>query len=75
MRDPMWAELMPLTSKNAQRDKPGTNLNAWLFTILRNALHSQFRKARRQVGDADGSMRLAFGHLPSSMGSVMSRTC
>jgi hypothetical protein len=55
MRDPMWAELMPLTSKNAQRDKPGTNLNAWLFTILRNAFHCQFRKARRQVGDADGS--------------------
>jgi RNA polymerase sigma-70 factor (ECF subfamily) len=37
------------------RFEPGTNLNAWLFTILRNSFFSQFRKARRQVEDADGS--------------------
>ena len=38
-----------------ERFEPGTNLNAWLFTILRNGFYSQFRKARRQVEDADGS--------------------
>ncbi len=31
----------------------GTNLNAWLFTILRNLFHSDYRK--REIKDADGS--------------------
>ena len=35
--------------------KPGTNMCAWLFTILRNFSRSEFRKRRREVEDADGS--------------------
>src|SRR3954451_13560496 len=38
-----------------ERFEPGTNLSAWLFTILRNSFLSQFYKARRQVEDGDGS--------------------
>jgi RNA polymerase sigma-70 factor, ECF subfamily len=33
---------------------PGTNMAAWLFTILRNAFHSEMRKRRREVADTDG---------------------
>lgn len=32
----------------------GTNMRAWLFTILRNTFYSQQRKARREVMDVDG---------------------
>jgi RNA polymerase sigma-70 factor, ECF subfamily len=39
---------------NLDRFEAGTNLNAWLFTILRNAFLSQYRKTRREVEDPDG---------------------
>jgi RNA polymerase sigma-70 factor (ECF subfamily) len=34
--------------------QPGTNIRAWLFTILRNQYFSQLRKRRREVEDAGG---------------------
>jgi RNA polymerase sigma-70 factor (ECF subfamily) len=40
---------------NIDRFERGTNLNAWLFTILRNLFHSEYRRRRREVEDADGS--------------------
>jgi len=37
------------------RFEAGTNLNAWLFTILRNGFYSDYRHRVREVEDADGS--------------------
>ena len=39
---------------NMDRYTAGTNLHAWLFTILRNSFFSQHRKIVREVEDADG---------------------
>jgi RNA polymerase sigma-70 factor (ECF subfamily) len=34
--------------------RPGTSMTPWLTTILRNQYYSEYRKHRREIGDADG---------------------
>jgi RNA polymerase sigma-70 factor (ECF subfamily) len=41
---------------NLDRFERGTSLNAWLFTILRNLFHSEYRKRKREVEDVDGAL-------------------
>jgi len=36
--------------------KPGTNMLAWLFTILRNEFYSQCRRRRRRLESVDGKV-------------------
>ncbi|TVR06722.1 MAG: sigma-70 family RNA polymerase sigma factor [Salinarimonadaceae bacterium] len=49
---------------NIHRFQRGTNLNAWLFTILRNLFHSEFRKRRREVEDPDGAYAARLASQP-----------
>jgi len=44
--------------------QPGTNLRAWLFTILRNQFRSNYRKRRREVEDGDGRYASRLQMLP-----------
>jgi RNA polymerase sigma-70 factor (ECF subfamily) len=47
----------------------GTNLRAWLFTILRNTYFSDFRKRRREVDD-DGSRADRLSVHPGQQGHL-----
>src|SRR3954453_20341591 len=40
---------------NLHQFEPGTNIGAWLFTILRNNFYSQCRRTKPEVEDPDGS--------------------
>jgi RNA polymerase sigma-70 factor, ECF subfamily len=44
--------------------QPGTNMPAWLFTILRNVFRSEYRKRRREVEDVDGFYADSLTSLP-----------
>lgn len=50
--------------------EPGTNLKAWLFTILRNEFYSQMRKRGREVQDSDGAITARLSIHPSQDGSM-----
>lgn len=51
--DDLVQETLTKAWANLHGFRPGTNLTAWLFTILRNEFYSQLRKRRREVEDAD----------------------
>lgn len=48
----------------------GTNLKAWLFTILRNLYFSEHRKRRREVEDADGHFSARLAVHPEQLGHM-----
>lgn len=51
----------------------GTNMRAWLFTILRNTYYSHHRKARREVADVDGILSEAIAQKPDHDGRLQMR--
>ncbi len=49
---------------------PGTNLQAWLFTILRNHFYTLARQRRREVEDPDGVMAGMLSTAPEQHGRL-----
>jgi RNA polymerase sigma-70 factor, ECF subfamily len=52
--DDLVQETMVRALTHIAQFQPGTNLRAWLFTILRNQFNSEYRQRRWTIEDSDG---------------------
>ena len=68
--DDLVQETMLRALANINSFQPGTNISAWLFTILRNHFRSEYRKRRREVEDVDGSYAETLKSHPEQHGHV-----
>lgn len=55
---------------NIDKFEAGTNMRAWLFTILRNTFYSAHRKKKREVEDIDGDMAERLSEKPAHDGRL-----
>jgi RNA polymerase sigma-70 factor (ECF subfamily) len=68
--DDLVQETLLRALANIDSFQPGTNMSAWLFTILRNLFRSEYRKRRREVEDSDGSYADTLKSQPEQTGHV-----
>lgn len=58
---------------NIEKYQDGTNMRAWLFTILRNTYYSNRRKAKREVADVNGAFTENMAEKPAHDGRLQMR--
>ena len=56
--------------RNIDKYEVGTNMRAWLYTILRNTFYSDYRKARREVQDSEGQFAATLTVKPDHDGRL-----
>ena len=64
--DDLVQETLLRALANIDSFQPGSNLPAWLFTILRNLFRSDYRKRRREVDPT----RMGLGAPTTTMGGI-----
>jgi len=68
--DDLVQESLVKALANIERFDPGTNLRAWMFTILRNTYYSELRKRRREVEDGEGVHAARLAERPGQTGAA-----
>ncbi len=68
--DDLVQETLARALANWDKFQQGTNLHAWLVTILRNQFYSEGRKRRREVEDVDGAMAAQLSDRPRQIGHI-----
>lgn len=58
---------------NIEKFEHGSNMRAWLFTILRNTFYSLRRKRKREVEDGDGALSATLAQKPDHDGRLHMR--
>ena len=67
LADDLVQETLTKAWAKADSYQDGTNLMAWLFTILRNEFYSHIRKRKREVEDVDGAEAAQLVSAPGQM--------
>lgn len=68
--DDLVQETLTRAWANIHSFEPGSNMVAWLYTILRNEFYSEFRKLRREVADTDGQYAAKLASRPAQEGHM-----
>ncbi len=68
--DDLVQETLTRAWANIASFEPGSNMVAWLYTILRNEFYSEFRKLRREVADTDGHYAARLASRPTQEGHM-----
>ena len=68
--DDLVQETLYKAWNNLSSFQEGTNLKAWLFTILRNTYFSERRKKKREVEDVDGAYAAKLSSIPEQHGHM-----
>lgn len=73
LADDLVQETIVKAWTNMDKFEVGSNLRAWLFTILRNTYYSLRRKRKRDVEDVDGSIADSLAQKPDHDGRLHMR--
>jgi RNA polymerase sigma-70 factor (ECF subfamily) len=68
--DDLLQETLLKAWSSSESFTPGTNMRAWLFTILRNTYYSQHRRRGREVQDTDGVYSERIAAPPNQEGAL-----
>ena len=68
--DDLVQETLVKAWSNLSSFAEGTNLAAWLFTILRHSYYSEYRTRRREVADSDGAIAARLATAPAQSGHM-----
>lgn len=68
--DDLVQETLHRALANIDSFQPGTNMPAWLITILRNLFYSNYRKRRREVEDSEGRYAASLKSQPEQESKI-----
>lgn len=73
LADDMMQDTIVKAWARIEQFEPGSNMKAWLFTILRNTYYTRHQKMKREVADVDGAFSDNLSVKPDHDGRLQMR--